>query len=367
MTSLTLSEQLKNYRRRIGEAKDIALFMIFNNKSLNDLVLKQPQTKEELAQVNGFAAKKIETYGAEILEIIKTYRQNFPELAASESAEIAARLQTETEEKELADGSNLYNIFCGALFSFNSFSKDDGALALCYDTPKEYEDINALYRLNDIVISGTTYTKCLSLMNYQTAHMLHNGNYDNHIRTGLLDLLEYAWDAERKESLNCLCLAHILRSFMLSQNIKARVVYMFPFSPYDKDNHVVTEAWLEEQQKWVMFDPTYNTCVSDQNGVLLSVAELRDALSHHEKIFFADQTAYCQKPLTGKELDELAAYYAKDCFFFKINENQTRNGAAAGKTAVIIPDGFDYEKFMLLKNRPRRREIFKPISFLLER
>lgn len=364
MTPPSLIEQLKSYRRRIGETKDLALYMVFNNKTLEDLVLKQPQTKEELEKVNGFGLKKIETYGAEILAIITAYRQNFPERAATESAELAAIKQTEADEKESADGFNPYNIFRGALFSFNTYTKDDGEITLRYDTATEYEDINTLYRLNDITMPGTTHTKCLSLMNYQTAHLMHNGSYDNHIKTGLLDLLEYAWDSEQKESLNCLCLAHVLRSFMLSQGITARVVYMFPFSPYDIDNHVVTEAWLEEQQKWVMFDPTYNTCVSDNSGVLLSLAELRDALSRREKIFFAAQAAYNQKPFTEKKAEEVAAYYAKNCFFFKINENQTRQNAAAGRTVLISPDGFDYEKFMLLKNAPRRREIHKPLSFM---
>lgn len=365
MTSL--NDQLRQYRRQIAEQRNIAPFMVFNNKTLDDLILKQPQTIEELETVNGFAAKKIETYGREILKIIIAYRQNFPEQAAGESSKLAALKQTEQEEKEALNGFNPDNIFRGALFSFNTFSKDEGKLTLSYDTAKEYDDINALYRLNDITASGTTYAKCLSLMNYQTAHLMHNGNYDNRIKTGLLDLIEYAWDGDPKESLNCLCLAHILRSFMFSQNITARVISMFPFSPYDIDNHVVTEAWLEEQQKWVMFDPTYNTCVSDENGILLSVAELRDALSRREKIFFATQSAYNHKPFTPKKSEEVATYYAKNCFFFKINELQTRTGAAAGQTALITPDGFDYEKYMLVKNRHTRRELHKPLSFMFEK
>lgn len=363
----TLYDQLRAYRRQIAEQRNIAVFMVFGNKPLEDLVAKQPQTEEELAKVNGFAAKKIETYGKDILNIINTYRQNFFDEAVAEQVQFQAKQQTELEQKEASDGSNLYNIFRGALLSFDAYSKDDNLMELIYDTAVEYEDLNAVYRLNDIIAKGNTYTKCLCLMNYLTAHLMHNPNYDNHIKTGLMDLLEFAWDGEKRESLNSICLAHILRSFFLSQNIIARVVYMFPFSPYDSDTHVITEAWQEESKKWVMFDPVYNTCVSDENGILLSVAELREALSRREKIFLSTTVAYNQKSLTAKEEEELLTFYAKNCFFFKVNELQTRNGATTGQTAVIIPDGFDYDKYMLLKNRHSRREVFKPLSFLFEK
>lgn len=363
----TLYDQLRQYRRQIAEQRDIAIFMVFSNKSLEDLVAKLPQTPEELEKVNGFATKKIETYGKDILNIITAYCKQNPDQAQNESAQYQTKQQTELEEKEASDGSNLYNIFRDALFSFSSYTKNTGEIAFQYDTANEYQDISTLYRLNDIVAEQPTYNKCLSLMSYLAAHLSHNPNYDNHIKTGLLDLLEFAWDGEKKESLNSVCLAHILRSFFLSQNITARVVYMFPFSPYDADTHVITEAWLEEQQKWVMFDPTYNTCVSDENGIILSVAELREALSRREKIFLSAGTAYNQKPLTAKEEENLTTLYAKTSFFFKINELQTRNGAATGQTAVITPDGFDYDKYLLLKNRHTRREVFKPLSFMFEK
>ena len=364
MTSLTLYDQLRQYRRQIAEQRDLAIFMVFSNKSLEDLVAKLPQNAEELAKVNGFAAKKIETYGADVLRIINSYREANPDLAAAESTAYQNKQQTAQEEKEASDGSNLYNIFRGALFSFNTYSKDDAPITLKYDTAQEYADICALYRLNDIVTEGTTYNKCVSLIAYLSAHLSHNPAYDNHIKTGLADLLEFAWDGEKKESLNSVCLAYILRSFFLSQNITARMVYMFPFSPYDSDSHVVTEAWLEEQQKWVMFDPTYNCCIPDENGILLSVAELREALSRREKLFLSAGASYNQKSLTTKEEENLAAFYAKNCFFFKINERQTLSGAANGQTVLIIPDGFDYDKYMLVKNRHTRRELRKPLSFM---
>ncbi len=363
----TLYDQLRTYRRQIAEQQNISTFMIFNNKSLEDLIAKLPQTPEELEKVNGFASKKIETYGKDILNIITAYCKQNPDLAQNESAQYQNKQQTEQKEKEATDGTNIYNIFRGALFSFSTYTKDTAPLKLQYDTANEYQDINRLYRLDDIVSEQSTYNKCLSLMGYLSAHLSHNPNYDNHIKTGLLDLLEFAWDGEKKESLNSVCLAHILRSFFLSQNITARVVYMSPFSPYDADTHVITEAWLEEQQKWVMFDPTYNTCVSDENGIILSIAELREALSRREKIFLSVGAAYNQKPLSAKEEENLITLYAKTSFFFKINELQTRNGAASGQTAVIIPDGFDYDKYLILKNRHIRREVFKPLSFMFER
>ena len=44
--------------------------MIFNNEQLTELVQKLPSNKEELLAINGFAEKKFELYGEDILRII---------------------------------------------------------------------------------------------------------------------------------------------------------------------------------------------------------------------------------------------------------------------------------------------------------
>ena len=44
--------------------------MIFNNAEMDDLIEKNPKTKEELLKVKGFGQTKVDKYGDEILKIL---------------------------------------------------------------------------------------------------------------------------------------------------------------------------------------------------------------------------------------------------------------------------------------------------------
>ena len=256
---------------------------------------------------------------------------------------------------------NHYIHFCGSLCMLNNYSRDDKEVQIQYAKPEQLTKIAELYHLKDIIDNTSTFTKCLSLMNYQTKHMLHNGYYDNHIKDGILAVLEYAWDSNREKSVNCLWLAKVLRTFMQSQGIKARLVGMYPLTPYEQENHIVVEAWLEEEQKWVMFDPTSNTYVLDEQNTLLNLAEIRTALGAQKPISFSPTTAYNHKP---RDLNTLKAYYAKNCFLFTFMDNQTGKEQPQEHNIIIAPDGFDYEKYASIRKFYTIQTIYKPLSFM---
>ncbi len=49
-----------------------------------------------------------------------------------------------------------------------------------------------------------------------------------------------------------------------------------PYSPYDFDNHVVTEIFDRKMNKWIMLDPTTNGYFIDENKTPLSMLEIRN-------------------------------------------------------------------------------------------
>lgn len=61
-------EALKNWRREYAAKNDQPAFMVFSNKTLEDLVRKHPRSSHELADVNGFGPHKIDLMGAELLK-----------------------------------------------------------------------------------------------------------------------------------------------------------------------------------------------------------------------------------------------------------------------------------------------------------
>lgn len=66
----TLEEKLKAYRLEQSRKENIKPYFIFNDAQMNDLIDKNPKNKEELINVSGFGAVKVEKYGNEILELL---------------------------------------------------------------------------------------------------------------------------------------------------------------------------------------------------------------------------------------------------------------------------------------------------------
>jgi superfamily II DNA helicase RecQ len=66
-----LYERLKKFRQRKSQEKEMSLFYIFNNASLEELVKARPKNIKELEKIKGIGKKKIEWFGKELLEEIQ--------------------------------------------------------------------------------------------------------------------------------------------------------------------------------------------------------------------------------------------------------------------------------------------------------
>ncbi|WP_405573105.1 helix-turn-helix domain-containing protein [Winogradskyella sp. Asnod2-B02-A] len=72
-TNIELFELLRELRNQIAKREDLVHFQIFTQKSLYAMCEILPITKEELKEVHGMGKTRIEKYGGEILNVIKTY------------------------------------------------------------------------------------------------------------------------------------------------------------------------------------------------------------------------------------------------------------------------------------------------------
>jgi ATP-dependent DNA helicase RecQ len=62
---------LKAWRLDYARAQDMPAFIIFSNRTLEDLARKAPRTLTELEGIYGLGAQRIETFGKELLEVLK--------------------------------------------------------------------------------------------------------------------------------------------------------------------------------------------------------------------------------------------------------------------------------------------------------
>ncbi len=83
-----LYNELASLRREIAEERGIPAFMIFGNRTLQDMARKAPRTSAEFSQVSGVGRAKLQDLGSPFLERINAYAQQrgWPEKTLSQGA-----------------------------------------------------------------------------------------------------------------------------------------------------------------------------------------------------------------------------------------------------------------------------------------
>lgn len=66
-----LFEQLRRLRTELAQAQNLPPYVIFSDKTLQELAEKQPQTTLDFLQIKGVGQNKLEKYGTAFLEILK--------------------------------------------------------------------------------------------------------------------------------------------------------------------------------------------------------------------------------------------------------------------------------------------------------
>ena len=68
-----LFEELRALRRQIAQDAGVPPFVVFSDKSLQDMVSRMPKTEEEFLEVNGVGLMKLERYGKPFMDEINRY------------------------------------------------------------------------------------------------------------------------------------------------------------------------------------------------------------------------------------------------------------------------------------------------------
>lgn len=73
--STDLENALKQFRMKLANEKNMAAYNIFSNKTLEELISKKPRTLEDLKSITGIGDYKINTFGNDLILIIKNNTQ----------------------------------------------------------------------------------------------------------------------------------------------------------------------------------------------------------------------------------------------------------------------------------------------------
>jgi ATP-dependent DNA helicase RecQ len=95
-----LFEALRSLRKKTAEAEKVPPFVIFSDTSLQDMCLKLPRTNAEFLNVKGVGTHKLEKYGLEFIQAIRSYCEENPERLALELTEESPQLEVKVQKQK---------------------------------------------------------------------------------------------------------------------------------------------------------------------------------------------------------------------------------------------------------------------------
>lgn len=176
------------------------------------------------------------------------------------------------------------------------------------------------FRLDSVAVPGDEVATIRKIMTYIHDMIRHDGM--NGTPAGGANSINYE-EACRDGSrgLNCRGLATVLNECYLSMGIPSRVITCLP-ETYISDCHVINSVYSSSLGKWLWMDPTNNAWVTDEEGNMLSVQEVRERLRTGRPVVLNEEANWNNERKTTAE-DYLYEYMAKNLFYI---ESWTRYG-----------------------------------------
>lgn len=181
-------------------------------------------------------------------------------------------------------------------------------------TSPELLRLRETLKLDDVAGSGPQWNQLRRLNRWLHETIRHDGSTAFPHEANALTIFEVCRAETR--GVNCRMLATALNEMCLSLGWKSRFVTCLPMGEDFKDCHVVTQVYIDEWQKWVFIDPTWDAFVENSQGMALSLAELRDGYITGQELHVSDGLNW-----NGESGDatEYLAYMAKNTFRFSTN------------------------------------------------
>lgn len=268
-----------------------------------------------------------------------------------------------TKKEWLQISQEQQKIYRGILFHNQTFAQGK-TVTIRYDLDApQFALLREKYDLEEIAGKGSDFVRAKRLMHYLAPRLTHSSWYDNHVPCNDLDLLEYSLN-NPEQGINCLNKSKILAECCLALGIYARRVSIMPYSPYDFDNHVVTEIYDRSMKKWIMLDPTTDGYFVDAQKRPLSLLEMRAFFANDAFLTFVTAS---DRLRDLKKSAEKGAYYnayiCKNLFYFMTG---TRNGfGPTDSWLVFAPEKFSVKDTNVANARFRCNHLPEEYAHLL--
>ena len=94
-----LFDRLKMLRRKIAVEKNVPPYVIFSDNTLHEMTVELPRTDSDFLAISGVGNQKLESYGFEFMDVIKTHlEENRPKLSTYEETLVLLKQNHSLEE-----------------------------------------------------------------------------------------------------------------------------------------------------------------------------------------------------------------------------------------------------------------------------
>ena len=168
------------------------------------------------------------------------------------------------------------------------YAKDDVKVEFRYQ-PKRSNNlckVRDYFKLDSVAGQGDELSKIINLLHFAHDNIRHDGSNQAFAELDAIDLYNYYKTTGK--GVNCRQLAISLCEMYLSMGIPARYVTCMPADSLDYECHVINTVWSSQLQKWLYIDPTMDAWVMDENGTMLSIAEVRERLINGQPLVLCE-------------------------------------------------------------------------------
>ena len=201
---------------------------------------------------------------------------------------------------------------------------------------RDYFQLEKMYAAD-----ADTWAKALAIGQFVASNIPHDNQEEWPEQVNAIGLWEYTKNVA--PAFNCRLHSILAFELMLAAGLDARYVTCLPEDENDNDCHVVNEVWLPELGKWAVIDTDMNHYVTDQDGVQLSLKEIREHLISGEELVFYDLLKEA-----GIKDSYYAAYLAKNTYWFNCwetlsyyQEDGKNRQREVGQSICLVPPGFE--------------------------
>lgn len=176
--------------------------------------------------------------------------------------------------------------------------------------------IREYFNLDSIAGNGDEISRIKNLLLWAHNIVRHDGNSSNPNKKNAIDIIEICQKEDR--GVNCRMMAQMLNECYLAMGFKARYVTCLP-KVYINDCHVINVVYSNTLDKWIWVDPTFNAYVTDENGTLLSIEEVRERLKTAQPLILNEDANWNNQNKQTKEY-YLDQYMAKNLYYLQSPE-----------------------------------------------